>query len=217
MNGLTERQRRVLEFLRECVRGRGYPPTIREIGIAFGLRSNRGVVDHLRALERKGYIRRMPGISRAIEIAGPAEDADAAPAGTKAYPVAGRVAAGKPETPVETNGESLLLDERLFAGRGDFILEAIGESMTGEHIVPGDLVVVSTAASCEPGCLVVALVDGEATLKRYARKAGRVVLEPANPAYEPIEPSGKTGEVSIVGSVVGVIRRLPEHRKAFSR
>ncbi len=218
MTGLTARQQRVLSFLREYARRHGYPPTIREIRTAFGLRSNRGVVDHLRALERKGCIRRTRGISRAIEIV--CEDAPAGSGGAsvRAYPLAGRVAAGKPEAPCEEGEGSLLLDERLFAGRGDFILEVKGESMTGEHIVPGDLVVVRKTSSCEPGSLVVAIVDGETTVKRFARKGTRVVLEPANPAYEPIELSGERGDrAAVIGAVVGVIRRFPGRRSAFSR
>jgi repressor LexA len=217
MNGLTERQRQVLEFLREYVRRSGYPPTIREIRIAFGLRSNRGVVDHLRALERKGRIRRTPGSSRAIEIASPADGAGAAAGRAKTYPIAGRVSAGRPEAPLEDGGDFLLLDQRLFAGRGDFILEVKGESMTGEQIVPGDLVVVAKTAACEPGSLVVALVDGETTLKRYVRKGSRVVLEPANPAYAAIAPAEGSIGASVVGTVVGVIRRYPKPRGAFSR
>ncbi|RJR31979.1 MAG: transcriptional repressor LexA [Candidatus Latescibacterota bacterium] len=217
MNGLTERQRRVLEFLRDYLRRHGYPPTIREIRTAFGLRSNRGVVDHLRALERKGSIRRLPGSSRAIAISLPdGENVDSA-GKAKAYPVAGRVAAGRPEEAIEDGSETLLLDERLFGGKGDFVLEVKGDSMAGAHIVPGDLVVVRKTASCETGSLVVALVDGEATVKRYVRRGSRVVLEPANPAYSPIVLSGGSASASVLGTVVGVIRRYPGRGRAFSR
>ena len=217
MNGLTARQYRVLEFLREYVRRHGYPPTIREIRTAFGLRSNRGVVDHLRALERKGSIRRLPGSSRAIAISAPNQAVLEGEGRTKAYPVAGRVAAGRPEEAFEEGGDSLLLDERLFGGKGDFVLEVKGDSMAGEHIVPGDLVVVRKTASCETGSIVVALVDGEATVKRYVRRGARVVLEPANPAYPPIVLSGRSATATVVGTVVGVIRRYPGRRRAFSR
>jgi repressor LexA len=218
MNGLTDRQRHVLGFIEEYTCGHGYPPTIREIRSAFGFRSNRGVVDHLRALERKGYIRRTPGSSRAIEIVMPTGEHGAPVGHVRAYPVAGRIAAGSPEAPFELHDESFLLDERLFAERGDFILEVKGESMMDEHIMPGDLVVVRKSETCEPGSVVVAIVDGEATVKRYARRGRQVVLEPANPAYEPIVLSEDTGpRASIVGLIVGVIRRFPKRRRGFSR
>ncbi len=217
MNGLTDRQRHVLEFIEEHTRSRGYPPTIREIRAAFGLRSNRGVVDHLRALERKGYIRRAPGSSRAIEVV-------TAPAGGRrdderfaACPLAGRIAAGSPETPFEAGEGTFFLDERLFTERGDFMLEVKGESMVEEHIMPGDLVVVRKSEHCEPGSIVVALVDGEATVKRYARRGRELVLEPANSAFAPIVLSEESGRrASIIGTVVGVIRRYPKRRRGFS-
>ena len=218
MNGLTPRQKRVLSFLREYARRHGYPPTIREIRTAFGLSSNRGVVDHLLALERKGCIKRTPGISRAIEIVAPPSPREGNASEALAYPLAGRIAAGRPEAPCDGDEASFLLDERLFAERGDFILEVKGESMTGEHIVPGDLIVVKRASSCDPGSLVVAMVDGEATVKRYVRRGSRVVLEPANPSYAPIVISeGEGCGAEIIGVVVGVIRRYPGRPRAFSR
>jgi len=220
MNDLTARQLKVLEYLRRYIRARGYPPTIREIRDAFGLRSNRGIVDHLRALERKGYIRRMPGISRGIEIADRGEarrDGSRAGALSMHYPVAGTVAAGRPEPPAEAGGRSIALDENLFGERGDFLLEVKGESMVGEHIVPGDLVVVRKAEVCESGALVVALVDGETTVKRLFRTAEGVVLRGANPAFAPILLGGPgSGECSIIGRVIGVIRAVSPRRPAFS-
>lgn len=220
MNGLTPRQRSVLEFLRRFIRDHGYPPTIREIRDAFGLRSNRGVVDHLKALERKGYIRRLPGGSRAIgiehdsgEVGNPAGRSH----GTRAYPVAGSIPAGRPEIPAGETGRTLVLDESLFGGRGDFILEVKGDSMTGDHIVSGDLIVVRKADRCESGSLVVALVDGEATVKRYVRSGSRVMLAPANPDYEAIVlGEGDSRDCAILGTVVGVIRAIAPGKKAFS-
>ena len=220
MNGLTARQRSVFAFLRRFIGDRGYPPTIREIRDAFGLKSNRGVVDHLKALERKGYIRRLPGGSRAIGIEHDPEAAGDAPGcrhGTIAYPVAGSIPAGRPEIPAGEIGRTLVLDESLFGGRGDFILEVKGDSMTGDHIIPGDLIVVRKADRCEPGSLVVALVDGEATVKRYMRSGSRVILAPANPDYEPIVlGSDDSHECAILGTVVGVIRAIAPGKKAFS-
>lgn len=210
MKETTGRQRSILEYVAKFAREKGYPPTIREIRDAFHLKSNRGVVDHLRALERKGCIRRTPGISRGIEMLA---EADSAPATgwhsprTVEYPVAGNIAAGRPEPPADNAGETLLLDEKLFGERGDFILEVKGDSMIGDHIVPGDLLVVRKTDTCESGALVVALVDGEATVKRYIRSGGRVMLRPANPKYEPIDLSGGDAhDCSVIGTVVGVIR-----------
>lgn len=217
MKALTDKQRAVLAYLADSVRRRGFPPTIREIREAFRLRSNRSVVDHLRALERKGMIRRIPGSSRAIEIVEADGRGRGASGAAAALPVAGRIAAGSPEAPAAVEGEEYLIDERLFPGGADFLLEVKGESMIGEHIVPGDLVVVKRGA-CETGAVVVALVDGETTLKRYRRTGSGAVLEPANPACAPIVLSGGRGEgAAVLGAVVGVIRRRPARRGGFSR
>jgi repressor LexA len=220
VNGLTPRQRSIFAYLCAHVRERGYPPTIREIRDAFHLRSNRGVIDHLRALERKGYIRRTRGSPRAIEIEGGWERAGGAgrpPRGGALYPVAGTIRAGRPEPPAGGAARALVLDEALFAERGDFILEVRGDSMVGEHILPGDLIVVRKEESSPTGSLVAVLVDGEATVKRLVRGGGHIVLEPANPAYAPIVLSGdRASGSSIIGRVVGVIRSYPARRKAVS-
>ena len=218
MKALTDKQRAVLEFLASSARRRGFPPTIREIRDAFRLRSNRSVVDHLRALERKGWIRRIPGSSRAIEIVESNGRERRGDGSAVLVPVAGRIAAGSPEAPAPADDEEYLLDERLFPGGADFLLEVKGESMIDAHIVPGDLVVVKRCVDCEPGAVVVALVDGEATLKRYRRSRGGTVLEPANPACPPIVLSGRRGDgATVLGAVVGVIRRAPARRRGFSR
>jgi repressor LexA len=217
MKELTARQRSILDFLRRHAREKGYPPTIREIRDAFHLRSNRGVVDHLKALERKGCIRRMPGSSRGIEFENASGLPDHGSRGTIAYPVAGGIHAGRPEPPDGEGGRILVLDDALFADRGDFILEIKGDSMIDDHIVPGDLIVVRKVETCESGSLVAALVDGEATVKRFIRSGSRVILQPANPKCEPIVLSGDDGrDCSIIGKVVGVIRSIPSQKKAFS-
>jgi repressor LexA len=216
MKEITGRQRRILRFVEKFVQENGYPPTIREIRDAFHLKSNRGVVDHLRALERKGFIRRVPGISRAIEIIGGAHDlgrgVETVPTAI-AYPIAGNIAAGRPEPPAADDGETVLLDARLFGERGDFILEVKGDSMIDDHIVPGDLLVVRKTETCESGALVVALVDGETTVKRFVRSDERVMLKPANPKYKPIILSGTDARnCSIIGTVAGIIRTYPAGR-----
>ena len=182
MSGLTSKQRSIFEYLRRHIRDRGYPPTIREIRDAFGLKSNRGIIDHLKALERKGYIKRAPGSSRAIEIM-----------------------------------KNVEFEHTLFDGRGDIVLEVKGDSMTGDHILSGDLIIVQKTDRYESGILVVVDVGGEATVKRYFRKGGRIVLQPGNPAYEPIElPDGEASSCRIIGRVVGVIRSLGSHPDGFS-
>jgi repressor LexA len=220
VNGLTARQRSVFDYVCRYMRERGYPPTIREIRDAFHLRSNRGVVDHLRALERKGYIRRVPGISRAIEIeAGPDRAAQMSRGERRlvAYPVAGNIPAGRPEPPIGEGERSVVLDDALFGERGDFILEVKGDSMIDDHIIPGDLIVVRKVETCESGSLVAVLVDGDATVKRYVRTGQRVILRPANSKYEPITLSGADQRnCSIIGKVIGVIRSIPPPKKAFS-
>lgn len=219
MDGLTIRQKQVLDFLMAFQRSKGYPPTIRDIRDAFHLRSNRGVVDHLRALERKGYIRRNGRSPRAIEILQPTGGGAAVTDGGGAlrYPVAGRIRAGEPAQPIEDIVDSILLDEGLFGRPGDYLLEVTGESMIDDHILPGDLLLVRRETSFENGDIVVALVDGEATVKRFHRRGDTIVLKPANARFEPlvIKKDGKR-ECSIAGKVVGLVRRNLTRRVSFS-
>ena len=220
MDALTTRQREILDYLLEHLAMKGYPPTIREIREAFGLSSNRGVVDHLKALERKGFIRRARGSSRAIEIiqdTGSRGGDDPREDGVQRYPIAGRIVAGDPEPPVEERGGGLLLDQGLFGVRGDFLLEVKGDSMKGDHILEGDLVVVKRVDGCENGDTVVAMIDGEATVKRYHREGSEVELRPANPSYEPIVfKAEKMQDCRLIGIVVGVIRRYSMRGRTFS-
>ena len=219
MKELTKRQRSIFEFIRRYARERGYPPTIREIRDGFRLKSNRGVVDHLEALERKGYIKRMPGSPRAIEIACVEELGrnQSLPRGATIYAVAGSIRAGRPEPPAGEADRALLLDDSLFGERGDFVLEVRGDSMIDDHIVPGDLVVVRKVQTCESGSLVVALVGGEATIKRYVRSGSRVELQPANRKYRPIVLSGQSSpECAVIGKVIGLIRAVSRPRGVFS-
>ena len=220
MKELTKRQQSVFEFVRRYAREHGYPPTIREIRDGFHLKSNRGVVDHLKALERKGYIKRAPGSPRAIEIGNGFEDSgggERAPHGTAAYTVAGNISAGRPEPPAGETDRTLVLDDSLFGERGDFILEVKGDSMIDDHIVPGDLIVVRKVETCESGSLVVALVEGEATVKRYVRTGTRVTLQPANRKYRPILLSGDASpECTVIGKVIGVIRSISRPKGVFS-
>lgn len=219
-NGLTKRQGEILDFVTCYLRENGYPPTIREIGDAFGFRSNRGVIDHLRALERKGFIRRNPRSSRAIELLfnGEGETVGVGGGGrVRAYPVAGRIEAGSPSPPIEDIRCAMLIDRDLFDEEGDFLLEVTGDSMVGDHIVPGDLLVVKRTSACENGDIVVVMVDGETTVKRLFRSEGRLILRPSNDAYEPIVLEGSDIRTcTIVGKVLGLVRRGGPRRIPFS-
>lgn len=201
---LTARQRRILEFIRETVRERGYPPTVREIGEAVGLTSSSSVHSQLANLERLGLLRRDPTKPRAVTLARPATRADGV-----AIPLLGRIAAGGPILAQE-NVEDYLTVPVGFAEEADhFALRVRGDSMVGAGILDGDLVVVRRQDVAEDGDIVAALLPGpaedEATVKRLRRRDGRVLLVPENTALEPFElpPGGR-----ILGKVVAVLRRL---------
>mgnify|MGYP005619443235 CR=1 FL=1 len=211
MEDLTKRQSEILDYLVAHIAAKGYPPTIREIREAFGLSSNRGVVDHLRALEKKGRIRREKGSSRAIEIvqgSGSTDDTGRWLEQVRRYPVAGRIVAGVPAPPMEEDSAGFVIGGGLFRAEGDFLLEVKGDSMEGDHILEGDLVVVKRVERCGNGDTVVAMIDGEATVKRYYRTGDTIELRPANPSYEPIVfGGGGKQHCRLVGIVIGVIRR----------
>lgn len=203
MRTLTARQQEILDYLVEHARETGYPPTIREIGFRFGIRSTKGVVDHLTALERKGHIRRVLGKSRALElIAPPADDR------TSGVPILGRIAAGLPLLAEENVEDRLLIDPSFLKGKGEFLLRVRGESMIEAHIADGDLVLVRPAAEAKNGEIVVAMIGEEATVKRFFREEGRVVLRPENRAMEPIVIGPGDGELRILGVVVGLFRKF---------
>lgn len=200
---LTTRQTEILDYLRSEIDRRGLPPTIREIGDEFGIRSTKGVEDHLAALERKGFIRRERGKSRAIEIK---DRPDLR--GARVVPLIGRIAAGAPILAVENHTGSFILDEDLVGGGETFLLRVEGDSMRDASILDGDLVVVRSQETARQGEIVAARVGEEATVKRFSREGDVIVLLPSNDAYEPIriEPGGE--EVQILGKVVGVYRRV---------
>lgn len=195
---LTERQREVYDFIHERIRNRGYGPTVREIGLQFGISSPNGVMCHLKALEKKGLIRREPNMSRAIQLAADFE-------GEQGLPLVGRIAAGVLHEAVE---QAERVDFRAMfdpANRDLFVLEVSGESMIEDQIADGDLVVVRRQESANKGQIVVALTDeGEATLKRWYPEKGRIRLEPANSAMKPIYVKN----ARVLGVVVGVVRRV---------
>ena len=220
--GLTARQQRILEHLRECMEARGYPPSVREIGEAVGLTSSSSVAHQLKVLEEKGFVRRDPNRPRALEVflpevmaarrtVGSAEEishdetgvGDAAPRPTY-VPMLGRIAAGGPIL-AEQNLETVFPLPQELVGDGElFMLEVSGESMIDAAICDGDFVVVRRAQTADNGDIVAAMIDGEATVKTFQRKNGQVWLLPHNPAYEPIDGT----HASILGKVTAVLRRL---------
>jgi repressor LexA len=197
LDQLTSRQRSVYDFIRDKIVNRGYGPTVREIGEEFGISSPNGVMCHLKALEKKGLIKRSPNKSRAIELT---RAAMREPAG---LPLAGVVAAGQTNLAFEQ-------DERIdfanfFRGSGMFVLQVNGDSMIDAQIASGDYVVVKKQERAEPGQMVIARTDdGEATLKYWFPEQGRIRLQPANSAMKPIY----VDNASVVGVVVGVVRNL---------
>lgn len=199
---LSPRQKQVLEFIRQEVAEKGYPPSVREIGHAIGLASSSTVHGHLQKLEEKGYIRRDPTKPRAIEILSPG-----APHRQQAVsvPVVGRVTAGQPILAVENIEEHLAISRDLLpAGDDVFVLRVKGESMIGAGIFSGDYVFVRQQDTAANGDIVVALIDDEATVKRFFFEADHVRLQPENPAMAPI----RVKDARILGKVVGVFRRL---------
>ena len=199
---LTPTQRRVLDFLREFVECHRFAPTAAEIASRFGIAVKNGFY-YLELLERKGYIRRKRHHPRRIEFVGENLSRSAV-----RIPVLGRVPAGGPREAIEEVEGEFLLDPDL-AGEGEvFSLRVKGDSMTGAHICDGDHVVVRSQARAEEGEIVVAVIDGEATVKRFRRWKGKVRLEAANPAYPPIVVPAGAASFRIAGKVVGVYRKL---------
>lgn len=217
MKGLTDRQRQVLHFIVDCMKESGYPPTIREIGAGLRIKSTNGVNDHLKALERKGYIERDTSKSRAIQLTHYAEEelglgSDAAVAAGVSVPLLGKIAAGAPLEAVSPGDEHVVVDPSWLgrsAGDGVFALRVSGESMIEDGIFDGDLIFVKQQADARRGEMVAVWVDGAATVKRYFREGEVIRLEPSNETMDPIflRP-GETEEVSVLGRVVGVYRQL---------
>jgi repressor LexA len=212
---LTQRQRTILNVIRESVSTRGYPPSIREIGDAVGLTSTSSVAHQLRTLERKGFLRRDPNRPRAVDVRS-AEDVAAATApvtdvaGSDALPeptyvpVLGRIAAGGPILAEEAVEDIFPLPRELVGEGTLFLLKVVGESMIEAAICDGDWVVVRQQNVADNGDIVAAMLDGEATVKTFKRAGGQVWLMPHNPAFDPIPGN----EATVLGKVVTVIRKV---------
>lgn len=214
---LTKRQSEILDFIREYLGEHGYPPTVRDIGSAVGLTSSSTVHAHLSNLEKAGAIRRDPTKPRALEIlgerAGAAADAARRTAGRigravsearTGLPLVGAVAAGGPIVAEQNIEEYIDIPQIAGGDDADFVLSVRGDSMQKAGILDGDFVVVKSAQTARDGEIVVAMIENEATVKRFFREGDHVRLQPENDAYEPI----RTRDAAVVGSVVGVFRRV---------
>ena len=197
LDSLTPRQREIYDFIRSKIHGRGYGPTVREIGEAFEIRSPNGVMCHLKALQKKGLISREPNMSRAIQLL---KEPATARGGVR---LLGRIAAGAPIEAIEQADELVEFDD----WEGDdqkFALQVTGDSMIEEHITDGDYVIIKRTEVARDGQIVaIRDDDGEATLKRFFKEKGRIRLEPANSTMQPIYRSN----ADILGVLVGVVRK----------
>ena len=209
---LTARQREVLEFIRHFITQAGYPPTVREIGAHFGF-VPRSVFDHLKALERKGYLRRTASKSRSLQILDPSGALLPVPPGrasgpSRELPILGRVAAGEPLLAEENVEGTIIMSRDWVNGDEAFILKVQGESMINAHILPGDYALVRRQATAENGEIVVALVNDEATIKRVFFRKDLIVLQPEHPSMPPIQVRRGEKRFEIIGKVVGILRRF---------
>ncbi len=204
MKGLTQRQQQVLEFIAAYVNERGYPPTYQEIADALGITSKQGVVRHLEALIRKGYLTKDDTTARSLRIVAPEYQTPLTGAEVVELPLVGRVAAGFPILAEENIEDTVIVPRRLIKSEGRyFVLRVQGDSMVNAGILDGDLVVVQSTPTAAPGSIVVALVGGEVTVKRLVQEGNRRYLKAENPAYPDIVPEE---DWQIQGRVVGLIR-----------
>jgi repressor LexA len=202
---LTEKQQLVFDFIRSSITERGYPPTLREIGEHFRIRSTNGVNDHLKALERKGYLHREELKSRALRPVGTTGEAIE-------VPLVGRVAAGRPILAVENVEDTVKVDKFFLgstSGREVFALRVKGDSMIEDGIYDGDFIFVKKQLQANKGDIVVALIEDEATVKRYYPEGESIRFQPANSKMQPIMVRKRDFKnVNLIGVVVGVYRKL---------
>ena len=204
---LTERQQQVLDYIRETVSNRGYPPSVREIGEAVGLSSPSTVHAHLNSLVEAGAIRKDPSKPRALVVIDDTPRPKVDDRNVRDIPILGRIAAGTPILAVEHVEDVMPLPTELVGNGPVFLLKVKGDSMINAGIHEGDLVAIHSQPDAQDGEIVAALIDGEeATIKRLRRRDGKVILESENPAYEPMV---FTEGVELIGKVVSVLRRYP--------
>ena len=195
--GLTNRQGQVLDFIKAFQAKRGYPPTVREVAGHFGFKSPRAAHDHIKALERKGYLIPAHGKPRALGIKAP----------LTGIPLLGRIAAGQPLLAVEESEEVLSLDPAFFGIGRFFALRVNGDSMIGDHIADGDLVILRAQETSHPSEIVAVLIDDEVTLKRMVSTPQGVELRASNPEVDPIVIDPSVAPPRVLGVMVGLVRK----------
>jgi repressor LexA len=217
---LTERQEEIFQYIYEHINENHYPPTLREIADHFKLSSTNGVNDHLAALERKGYLRRCADKSRALEVLKMPQNYNQGNVSKniskqnviqmsdfKEIPIVGRIAAGKPLLATENIESTLKVDSSMFRYQDLFAVKVKGDSMIEDHILNGDIVVIKKQAIASASDIVAALLNDEVTLKRFYHHGDKIELRPANVHYESIFVHPGEVEVSILGKMVGLIRK----------
>ncbi len=204
MRDLTEKQVAILRYIEGYIRDQGYPPTIREIGEEFEITA-KGAYDHLKAIEKKGFIKCEKNRSRAIELLRTSDGTTPIPTGmVVSVPLVGRVAAGMPILAEENVDEYLAFPRSMVPDEGIFALRVAGDSMKDAGIFDGDIAVIHKQEQVQNGDIVVALIEDEATLKYFFREKKKVRLQPANRAYKPIV----TQNVHVIGKLVGLYRQF---------
>jgi len=202
-DGLTDRQKQILSYLLQYKKESGFPPSFQEIADKFQFASLTAVKDHLKALEKKGFIRKSGFKARAIDVILPAEDQDLVPSG---IPIIGKVAAGSPILAQE-NIQGYLNFGNYFSDNGNvFALKVQGDSMKDDGILDGDVVIIKHQATALNGDIVVAIIDEEATVKTFYNEGDRIRLQPQNPRYQPIYVTD-SNNFRIGGKVIGVVRK----------
>ena len=207
-SSLTERQRKILQFLKRYVSRRGYPPTLREIAQNFRIKWTQGIEKHLRALQKKGYIKRSSG-ARSIEIMGFSQG--------RSIPVVGTIAGGKPILAEENIEKTFALSKDLLSGKDNYFLKVQGDSMSKAGILDGDYVLVRPQSMAEKGEIVAASIGDEATVKYFFPEKNRVVLKPANSDFEPLVLNEGSDDFKILGKVTLVLRILKEKPSFYKR
>ena len=192
---LTKKQRMALELIRIKIQQTGYPPTVRELCVALGVRSSATAFKYLKILEQKGYIKREKEKTRAIRLMPQIRN----------LPLVGKVAAGNPLLALEEYSEVIPVPEELAGQEGTFLVRVEGDSMIGDHILDGDYVIVQPQNKADNGDIIIALLNQEdVTVKRFYQNRDKITLKPSNPTYQPII----TRDMIILGKVIGIIRRF---------
>jgi len=207
-SSLTERQRKILQFLKRYVSRMGYPPTLREIAHNFRIKWTQGIEKHLRALEKKGYIKRSSG-ARSIEIMGFSQG--------RSIPVVGTIAGGKPILAEENIEKTFALSKDLLSGKDNYFLKVEGDSMSKAGILDGDYVLVRPQSIAEKGEIVAASIGDEATVKYFFPEKNRVVLKPANSDFKPLVLNEGSDDFRILGKVTLVLRILKEKPSFYKK